>query len=324
MKTRILLAVISIIILVAAVSIISDFHQIFTPTKEKLVIATTTSLYDTGLLDVLEASFEEEYPQYDVSFIAAGTGLALQYASRGDADAVLVHAPLLEAKFMDEGYGVNRRIFAYNFFVIIGPKNDPAKIRGLNAVEALKRIAEAGRRGEACWVSRGDNSGTHTKEKLLWKSAGFNPDELKGEEWYIESGAGMGRTLLLTNEVNAYTISDIGTYTKYWKENLIQLEILVEESEELINVYSFIAVNPNKVEDVNFKAAMKFADFLVSSRCQELIGEFGVKDYGRPLFKPAVPLLKGETKLQEAEWIKKYGFINGEECPSKYRLPCQT
>ena len=289
--------------------------------RDRLVIATTTSLYDTGLLDMLETIFEEKYPQYDVSFIATGTGLALKYASKGDADAVLVHAPILEAKFMSEGYGVNRRIFAYNFFVIVGPKADPAKIKGLCAAEALKKIAEAGRRGEACWVSRGDNSGTHVKEKLLWRTIGYNPDEIRNEKWYVESGAGMGKTLLLANELNAYTLSDIGTYTKYWKENLVQLEILVEESEELINVYSFIAVNPNRVKGVNFKAAMKFADFLVSSECQKLIGEFGVKDYGRPLFKPAVQLLKEEAVSPEAEWVKKYGFINGEECPSKYRLP---
>jgi tungstate transport system substrate-binding protein len=222
---------------------------------------------------------------------------------------------------MKDGYGVNRRIIAYNFFIIVGPREDPAKIKGLNVEDALRKIVEIGEKGEALWISRGDNSGTHVKEKFLWTAAGFNPEQLKDEQWYIEAGAGMGKTLLLANEIDAYTLSDIGTYLKYRKEKLVNLEIAVGESEELINIYSFIAVNPNKVKDVNFKAAMEFADFLTSSEGQNLIGQFGVKDFGRPLFQPAVKLLKKDVESEEVQWIKKHGFIDGEECPPQYRLP---
>ena len=317
MKTKIFLVVV-LCLLIAGLLYYSVYHH---PVKEKLIVATTTSLYDTGLLDVVEEAFEKKFSQYDISFISAGTGIALQYASRGDADVVLVHAPKLEKKFLEDGYGVNRRIIAYNFFVLVGPQSDPAKISGLNVEEALRKIVEAGRSGKAFWVSRGDNSGTHVKEKTLWVSAGFNPEKLREEPWFLESGAGMGKTLLLANEKDAYTLTDIGTYLKYSKGGLIKLKILVGEDEKLINVYSVIAVNPEKVKNVNFKAAMKFVNFLISDEGQNLIGNFGVKEYGKPLFNPAVKLLKEGRETPIVEWIKGYGFIEGEECPAKYTFP---
>ncbi|KYH38429.1 MAG: ABC tungstate transporter permease [Candidatus Hecatellales archaeon B24] len=286
---------------------------------ERLTVATTTSLYDTGLLDLVEKAFEKNYPCYDIAFISAGTGIALQYASRGDADAVLVHAPPKEFKFMREGYGVNRRIIAYNFFLIVGPKSDPAGINGLKAVAALTRIVEAGRAGKALWISRGDESGTHSKEKALWETAGFNPERLREEAWYVEAGAGMGKTLLLANEKNAYTLSDVGTYLKYLGDGLVSLKIHVGESKELLNVYSIMAVNPEKVRGVNFKATMLLINFLTSDKGQNLLAQFGVEKYGRPLFNPAVKILQEQKNSQIARWIAEYGFMEGEECPSQYR-----
>lgn len=307
-----------ILIIVVAILTISFFVWYGPSQKSKIIVATTTSLYDTGLLDVVEKAFESKHPRYDISFISAGTGIALKYASQGDADLVLVHAPSKEHSFLKDGYGVNRRIIAYNFFLIIGPPEDPARIRGLGASGALIKLVKAGREGGAYWVSRGDESGTHTKEKALWKEAGFNPDELRKEPWYIEAGAGMGKTLLLANEKSAYTLSDSGTYLNYRQKNLIGLTVYIEESKELINVYSAIAVNPDKVEGVNFEGAMSFIEFLTSKEGQDVIGSFGVKTFGRPLFNPAVELLK-KDEGEIAGWIKESAYLGGYECPPDFR-----
>ena len=307
------------IILLAVLGTVLYFQATGQSKVERLTVATTTSLYDTGLLDLVEEAFEKDYPCYDVAFISAGTGIALQYASRGDADAVLVHAPPKEFKFMREGYGVNRRIIAYNFFLIVGPESDPAGINGLKAVEALTRMVEAGRAGKALWVSRGDESGTHSKEKALWKMAGFNSERLRGEAWYLEAGAGMGKTLLLANEKNAYTLSDVGTYLKYHGDGLISLKVHVGESKELLNVYSIMAVNPRKVKEVNFKAAMALISFLTSDKGQKLLAQFGVEKYGQPLFNPAVKTIQEQKSSQVAQWIAEYAFLEGEECPAQYR-----
>ncbi|HIP62664.1 MAG TPA: tungsten ABC transporter permease, partial [Archaeoglobus profundus] len=205
---------------------------------EILKVSTTTSLYDTGFLDEVARIFKEKYG-IEIHFIAKGTGAAINDAKLGISDAILVHAKSLEEEFLKEGYGVNRKIFAYNFFVIVGPKDDPAEIRGLNVVEAMRKIVEAGREGKIIWVSRGDLSGTNVKEISLWEAAGFNYEELRREPWFRETGTGMGQTLLYTNNVKAYTLSDISTYLKYKKEGRIDnLEILVDKGEELINVYS--------------------------------------------------------------------------------------
>ena len=285
--------------------------------KRRLIISTTTSLYDTGLLELLEDKFEEKYP-VDVSFISAGTGKAIQLAKRGDADLILVHAPEREQTFLDEGYGLFRKIIAYNFFVIVGPSDDPAEIESLNITEALANIVDAGRKGQIVWISRGDESGTHIKEMNLWSTAGFEWDQLRNEEWFMESGTGMGKTLLIANERNAYTLSDIGTYLKYREENLIDLEILVDKGKELLNVYSVIAVNPDKVPTVNFGDALLFIKFLISNESQTLIGEFKKDVYEESLFHPAVPLLKEEGESPIAQWIKEMAFINGTECPPQY------
>jgi tungstate transport system substrate-binding protein len=286
--------------------------------RERLIVSTTTSLFDTGLLDYVETDFESKYP-YDISFISAGTGLAIQHAENGDADLILVHSPSQESGFMTDGYGVARKIIAYNFFVVAGPSNDPAAIKGLDVKDALTQIVDVGRLGNAVWVSRGDDSGTHTKEKSLWKAAGYNYSKISLEPWYVEAGTGMGATLRLADEKQAYTLSDIGTYLKYSSDGFIQLDILVGEAQHLLNVYSAIAVDPNKVNGVNFEGAITFITYLVSDDAQRLIGDFGQSDYQQPLFQPAVQLLKTDPASEIGQWIAGYAFFNGSECPSQYR-----
>jgi tungstate transport system substrate-binding protein len=220
---------------------------------EKLIVATTTSLFDTGFCDELRAELENRCG-VKVYFISVGTGLALEHAKRGDADAILVHAPALERGFLQEGHGVIRRIFAYNFFAIVGPADDPAGIRGLPPLDAMVRIADAGRSGSIAWISRGDKSGTHVREMELWEATGLDPVELRGEPWFIESGMGMGKTLMMANEKEAYTLSDLGTYLRYRSNGLISLEALVMEGKELLNVYSVIVTNPALNPDANFIA----------------------------------------------------------------------
>lgn len=309
--------ILSVIIIVAIMVAIAAYYFRPLVTKEKLVIATTTSLYDTGLLDAIENEFEAKN-SIDLYFISVGTGLAIEHARRGDVDAILIHAPPEEFSLLREGYGVCRKIVAYNFFMIVGPAEDPANIAGLPPMRALTKIAEFGRAGACAWVSRGDESGTHIKEKLLWKSAGFNCETLREEKWYIEAGAGMGKTLLMANEKSAYTLTDAGTYLKYRKENLISLEALVTMGKELLNVYSVIAVNPNAHPEVNFKGAIKFIKFLVSEEGQRIIGEYGKNVYGESLFQPAVKVLKGEADGNIARWIEEMAFLDGAECPPEY------
>jgi tungstate transport system substrate-binding protein len=245
--------------------------------KEKIVVlSTTTSTQDSGLLDVLLPLFERE-TGYSVKAIAVGTGQALVLAARGEADVTLVHAPGLEKKYVAEGKLLNRRPVMYNDFVIVGPKEDVAKIKSARtAVAAFKLIEQA----KASFVSRGDNSGTHHLEKSLWKQAGVEP---KGA-WYIESGQGMGPTLIIANERNAYTLTDRGTYLTFRKR--VSLPILFEKDRLLLNIYSVIEVNSGNGPRVNATGGKAFADFLVSSRIQAVIGSFGIKTFGQPLFMP--------------------------------------
>lgn len=286
--------------------------------ESTLVVSTTTSLYDTGVLDVIEETFEAEQT-IDLYFISVGTGLAITHAMRGDADMILVHAPSKELGFLEEGYGVNRKIIAYNFFSIVGPEEDPAGIADLSPKDALVALVEMGRLEEALWVSRGDDSGTHTKEKMLWSAAELDVTALRDEDWYREAGAGMGKTLQIAEELDAYTLSDMGTYLKYYTEGLISLEVKVGEGEELINVYSAIAVNPESNEDANFEDANTFIGFLVSDEGQTIFEAYGVETYGRALFNPAVQLLKTESDSTIANWIVKTAFFDGSECPTEYR-----
>jgi len=314
------LAIVAVLLL--SIIGLSWYFQTAQQTEQRvLTISTTTSLYDTGLLENAIAPAFKEKTGIELHFIPKGTGAAIQDAKNGAADAIIVHARSKEIAFMEEGYGVNRKVIAYNFFAIVGPENDPAGIRGLSPVEALKKIVEEGRKGNAIWVSRDDGSGTNVKEIALWKKAGFNYDEIKNEPWFRNTGTGMGKTLNYCNNVRAYTLSDMGTYLKYRKDGLIDLDVLVDEGEELINIYSIIVVNLEKFNK-DFDGAMLLAKWLVSEEGQKIIGEYGVKEYGRPLFYPAVEVLeKGSGDIYN--WIVKYGFIedNGvwTECPEKYR-----
>jgi tungstate transport system substrate-binding protein len=244
--------------------------------SRNVILSTTTSTQDSGLLDLLVPVFEKE-TNYQVKTVSVGTGQALALAAKGDADVALVHAPALEKKYVAEGKLQNRRLVMYNDFVILGPKDDPAGIKSSkNVVEAFKRIE----RGKAAFVSRGDNSGTHNLEKELWKQAGLAPQGA----WYIESGQGMGATLGIANERNAYTITDRGTYLSLTKR--VTLPILLEGDRALLNVYSVMEVNPAAGGRVNAAGGKAFADFMVSPRAQNLIKGFGVEKFGQPLFVP--------------------------------------
>jgi tungstate transport system substrate-binding protein len=245
--------------------------------KDKnVILSTTTSTQDSGLLDVLVPLFEKT-TGHSVKTISVGTGQALALAAKGDADVALVHAPSLEKKYVADGKLQNRRLVMYNDFVLIGPKQDPAKVKSAKgALAAMKLIAQA----KSPFVSRGDNSGTHSLEKSLWKEAGVEP---KGD-WYIEAGQGMGATLGIANERNAYTITDRGTYLALAKR--VTLPIFVEGDRSLLNVYSVMEVNPANGPRVNATGGKAFADFMVSPQAQNAIKSFGVEKFGQPLFVP--------------------------------------
>jgi len=302
---------------VAVVSVAGTSYYMQTFSRDRLVVSTTTSLFDTGLLDEIETHFEKTYP-INLNFISVGTGLAITFAERGDADMILVHAPSKEFQFLAEGYGLCRKIIAYNFFTIVGPETDPAEIEGLSSEEALTKIIEVGRNGEAKWISRGDDSGTHTKEKELWTAISFDITMLQAENWYIEAGAGMGKTLQITEEHSAYTLADMGTYLKYYHENLITLKVLVSQGQPLLNVYSAIAVNKTLHPSTNFDGAVSLIKFLVSEEGQQIINNYGQEMYGRSLLYPAVELLEEETDQMLIRWIREYAFLNGYECPPQY------
>jgi tungstate transport system substrate-binding protein len=299
--------------------------------KRRLFISTTTSLYDTGLLNAIEADYESSH-QVDLQITAVGTGVAIQQAESGDADIVLVHAPSTELKFLEGGYGVNRKIIAYNFFTIVGPADDPAQISGKTATEALTSIVTYGQSmadqsgTTQIWVSRGDNSGTNSKEKSLWTAAGYNYTELSNEVWFASTGQGMGATLTVANQKNAYTLSDIGTYLKFKKDGTIDLDALILEEQSLLNVYSVMAVNTATVqanqtihESINFNDAMDFIEYLISPHTQQLMNDYGKDTYGQPLFYEAVQPLKDNTPQPIVSWIQDYAFFDGSECPPQYR-----
>ncbi len=242
-----------------------------------LILATTTSTQDSGLLDVLLTIFERE-SGYFVKTIAVGSGQAIAMGKKGEADVLLVHSPDAEKKFMGEGYGINRRLVMHNDFIIVGPAGDPARIRGgKSSAEAFKKIAQAG----ALFLSRGDNSGTHSKEKGLWKSAAVS---VEGHKWYQQTGLGMGQTLNVAAEKKGYTLTDRATYLALKKT--LGLEILVEGDPLLLNIYHVIEVNPVRFPKVNAAGARAFSDFVVSKKTQGFIGGFGVDRFGSPLFFP--------------------------------------
>jgi tungstate transport system substrate-binding protein len=241
-----------------------------------VILSTTTSTQDSGLLDVLVPMFEKK-SGLSVKTISVGTGQALALAARGEADVTLAHAPAQEKQYVADGKMQNRRLVMYNDFVLIGPAEDPAGIKGQpKAVEVLRRIAEKG----APFVSRGDKSGTHALELALWKQAGIEP---KGS-WYVESGQGMGQTLLVASEKKAYAVTDRGTYLAFQKR--VSLPILTEKDRALLNIYSVMEVNPANGPRVNAVGGKAFADFMVSPEVQALVKTFGVEKYGQPLFVP--------------------------------------
>lgn len=240
-----------------------------------VILATTTSAQDSGLLDELVPAFEKQ-TDYRLKPIVVGSGQALELGKQGEADVLLVHSPQDEEAFMAEGYGSDRRLVMYNDFVFVGPAKDPASIRGMkSAADALKAIAAE----KALFVSRGDDSGTHKLERKLWGQAGIGPS---GESWYQEAGAGMGQTLLIASDKQGYTISDRATFLRL-RDNL-SLEVLAEGDKALLNIYHVIIVNPARHREVNEEGARAFADFLVSPATQDLIANFGVQEFGQPLF----------------------------------------
>ena len=247
------------------------------PAQKNIILTTTTSTQDSGLLDVLIPIFEKK-TGYFVKTIAVGSGQAMAMGRKGESDVMLAHSPAAEIKMVEEGYAVNRRLIMHNDFIIVGPTEDPGKIKGIKAsAEALKTIAA----GNALFISRGDNSGTHAKEKTLWKQAGIDP---AGQKWYQEAGLGMGQTLNVASEKKASALADRGTYLALKKN--IALEILVEDDASLLNIYHVMEVPSDKWPKVNAEGARAFADFLVSSEAQEVIKTFGVDKFGSPLFFP--------------------------------------
>src|SRR5512139_451849 len=227
--------------------------------EKTIILATTTSTQDSGLLDVLLPVFEKN-TGYFVKTIAVGSGQAMAMGQKGEADVLLVHSPAAEKKFVAEGYGINRRLIMHNDFIMVGPPGDPAKIKGIKAAsEAFKKIAAA----QALFLSRSDKSGTHTKEMDIWKTAGIKPE---GEKWYQQTGLGMGQTLGVTAEKKGYTLADRGTYLSM-KKNL-GLDILVEGDAVLLNIYHVIEVNPAKWPKVNVPGGKAFANFMVAKETQ--------------------------------------------------------
>lgn len=241
-----------------------------------LILATTTSTQDSGLLDVLVPEFEKQ-TGYKVKTIAVGTGAALSMGEKGEADVLLVHAPASEKKLVDEKIGINYNLIMHNDFIIVGPSADPAKIKGLKSpAQALKSIAD----GKSIFISRGDKSGTDTKEKSLWKTANITPSGT----WYQESGTGMGQTLTIASEKSGYILTDRATYLSTKKS--LKLDILVEGEASLLNIYHVLQVNPEKFPKVNSEGAKAFVDFMINPSTQQLIGNFGKDKFGQALFYP--------------------------------------
>jgi tungstate transport system substrate-binding protein len=259
------------------------------PSNPNLILATTTSTQDSGLLDVLIPLFETE-TGYTVQTVAVGSGQAMKMGEEGNADVLLVHAPASEEAFMQAGFGKDRALVMHNDFILVGPAEDPAGIKDLAVVDALKAITAK----NATFISRGDDSGTHKAELALWKKAEFDP-RAASPAWYLETGQGMGASLTVASEKGAYILTDRATYLAS-KDNL-QLDILVEGDKALLNVYHVITVNPDKWPRVNYEGAVAFSEFITDAATQETIGEFGRDKFGEPLFYPDADKTDAELGL---------------------------
>lgn len=255
--------------------------------RDPVILATTTSTQDSGLLDELVPAFERD-SGYQVKPIAVGSGEAIELGARGEADVVLAHSPDAEEELMASGKAGERRTVMHNDYVVVGPAGDPAGVKGAAAADALARIA----RRKATFVSRGDDSGTHVFELSLWEEAGVEP----AGGWYQESGQGMGATLQIANDKDGYTISDRGTY--FATESARDLEILVEGGVELLNVYHVIDISAKAGERVNEAGGKALADWLVSASAQQLIGSFGEEQYGQQLFVPDAGKTDAEIRAE--------------------------
>ncbi len=246
--------------------------------EEKIVkLTTTTSVNDSGLMDYLRDDFKKD-TGLEMEIVSKGTGAAIEDAKAGNADVILVHSKDAEEKFIEEGYGLERKPFMYNYFVIVGPKDDPAGIKGKDAEEAFKLISD----NAARFVSRGDDSGTHKKEKKIWEQAGVDLANLETMDNYSSLGDGMGATLTFASENGGYALTDLATFLSM--ENDLDLEVLVDQSDALKNVYSIIIVNPDKVKGTNPDVAKKFQDWMLSDKAKKLISEYGKEEYGQQLF----------------------------------------
>jgi len=260
--------------------------------RSVLRLATTTSLYDAGILDYLKVFFEKKYP-VRLDIISCGTGIAIEYGKRGDVDILTLHDLELEEMFVKEKHGIRRQPFAYNYFLIVGPPEDPAGIKNLEPADAFAKIkSEAEKNPERIkFVSRGDNSGTYFRERAIWEKAGFDFRNIqKASRWHIETGRGMGSTLMMADEMLAYTLTDRGTFLAYKCHNLAPL---CSEGSQLLNVYSAIAVDPKKHQRINYEMAEKFIEFLISEEGQRLIGEYRVSSSDQQIF---IPVHKGTGK----------------------------
>ena len=264
------------ILLLATVACSATVNQAESPS---FILATTTSTQDSGLLDELVPMFEAN-SGFTVQTVAVGTGAALKMAEEGNADVLLVHAPPAEEALMAAGFGKDRLLVMHNDFVIVGPSNDPAGITNIsNVATAFAKIAES----ESTFLSRGDDSGTNKKELAIWANTSFSPNDTK-PEWYIESGQGMGASLVIASQKSAYTMTDRATYLATQKN--LDLDILLEGDAVLLNIYHVITVNPDRWDHVKYEEALAFAEFMTSADTQAIIAEFGMDIYDQPLFFP--------------------------------------
>jgi tungstate transport system substrate-binding protein len=281
MKKNAILALICSLLLVTLLNGCGDIETDPLKPQSRLQLATTTSLYDTGLWGYLEPIFEEEY-NVELDILYAGTGIALEYGRRGDVDVITVHSKARELAYVAKGYGVERVPFAYNYFLIVGPESDPASISGMVPEDAFKKLLNT---GSGVFISRGDDSGTHSKEKSIWTNAGYEYMFVQNAgDWYVEGGKGMGATLLMASEMGGYTLTDMGTFLSFKGE--VALVPIVDEGDILLNVYSIIAGNVEQNNKINSEMAHNLVNFITSDSIQQLIGNYGVGVYGMQLFTP--------------------------------------